>query len=107
MDIPKKGWFIRKPVDKHAHMSEIYLNGERLRCVQQVRIGLDADFPLVTLELKLAGIPLQVEILQPEIRPDALPPMEIKEEEPCERMSGQEAGDLLAAALDASKQAGI
>ena len=55
MEIPKKGWFVRKRQGEHAHMSEVYLNGERVERVRNLKIGLDAGFPLITLELEIVG----------------------------------------------------
>lgn len=105
MDIPKKGWFIRKAADKPAHLSKVYFNGERVGFVQQVKIGVDAEYPLITLELKLTGMPLQVDVVQDlEAQQAAAVPVEIPDASGREPLTGQEASDMLDAAFKAEQR---
>jgi hypothetical protein len=77
MDIPKKGWFVRKQADKPAHLSEVYFNGERVGRIRKLKLGMDAEFPLVTLELELVGPDLAVEIIQ-DLEAQRPAPIELK-----------------------------
>jgi len=105
MDIPKKGWFVRKAADKPAHLSEVYLNGERVERVQSVKVGIEADYPLITLELKLTGMPLQVELVQDiEAQKTAAIPVEIPDNSGREPLTGPEASDILDAAFKAEQR---
>jgi hypothetical protein len=103
MEIPEKGWFIRKPADKPAHLSEVYYNGERVHRVTGLKVGIDANLPFVTLELELAGSDLAVELVQ-NLEALAADPVEMPDEADREPMSGQEASDMLAAAFAAEQR---
>ena len=102
MEIPKKGWFIRKSADKAANLAEVFLNGERVERISKVKIGIDADFPLFKLELELVGVPLAVEVVQDlEVQ---LTPVEMTDDSGREPLTGPEASNMLDAALKAEQQ---
>lgn len=101
MSVPQKGWYIRKRAEQSAHLSEVYFNGKKVGRIRRLKIGLDADFPLTTLELEIIGAPVVVDIVQEdatELAPQILPDIPGRE-----RMSGCEASEMLEAAMAAEK----
>lgn len=101
MSIPQEGWYIRKRAGQGAHLSEVYFNGKKVGRIRRLKIGIDADFPLTTLELEVIGAPVVVDIVQ-EDATDLVPEV-IADTTGREKMTGSEASDMLRAAMEAEK----
>lgn len=102
MEIPKKGWFIRKAADKPAHLSEVFFNGERMERIVKCKVGVDAESPLIKLELEFIGVDIAVEIVQ-NLEAQKGVPVEMKDLSGREPLTGSEASDMLDAAFQAEQ----
>lgn len=101
MAIPSKGWYVRKRKGEAATNGEVYFNGEMVERIRRLKVGLDAETALTTLELEIIGAPIVVDIVQEDVT--ELEPQVLPDPSDRKRLTGNEASKMLEAALQAEQ----